>query len=65
MKVSEGMNGRVLLVWQNIDSPFFTDEEKGEAIRHVLDLETHNGIKKDDIFKACEYLWSKVFEVEK
>lgn len=22
MKVSEGMRGRILLVWQNIDSPF-------------------------------------------
>lgn len=65
MKVLEGMNGRVLLVWQNIDSPFFTDEEKGEAIRHVLDLATHNGIKKADILKACEYLWNKVFEEEK
>lgn len=65
MKVLEGMNGRVLLVWQNINSPFFTDEEKGEAIRHVLDLATHNGIRKADILKACEYLWNKVFEVEK
>ena len=65
MKASEGMNGRILLVLQNIDSPFFTDEEKGEAIRQVLDLATHNGIKKDEILKACEYLWNKVFEVEK
>ena len=65
MKVSERMSGRVMLVWQNIDSPFFTDEEKDEAIREVLDLATHNGIKKDDILNACEYLWNKVFEVEK
>ena len=65
MKVSEGMHGRVMHIWLNIDSPFFTDEEKGEAIRHVLDLETHNGIKKVDILKACEYLWNKIFEVEK
>lgn len=60
MNVSKKMRGRVMLVWQNIDSPFFTDEEKGEAIRHVLDLATHNGIKKDDILNACEYLWNKV-----
>ena len=52
MKVSEGMRGRVMLVWQNIDSPFFTDEEKGEAIRHVLDLATHNGIKKAEILNV-------------
>lgn len=65
MKVSGGMRGRILLIWQNINSPFFTDEEKGEAIRHVLDLKTHNGIKKDDLLKVCEYLWNKVFEVEK
>ena len=64
MKVSENMRGRVMLVWQNIDSRFFTDEEKGEAIRHVLDLATQNGIKKADILKACEYLWNKVFAVE-
>lgn len=31
MKVSEGMRGRVMIVWQNINSPFFTDEEKGEG----------------------------------
>ena len=65
MNVSERMRGRGMLVWQNIDSTFFTDEEKGEAIRHVLDLATHNGIKKADILKACEYLWNKVFEEEK
>lgn len=65
MKVSKKMRGRVMFVWQNIESTFFTDEEKGEAIRHVLDLATHNGIKKDDILNACEYLWNKVFEVEK
>ena len=64
-KETEKCKYRSLLVWQNIDSPFFTDEEKGEAIRHVLDLATHNGIKKDDILNACEYLWNKVFEVEK
>ena len=46
MKVLEGMNGRVLLVWQNINSPFFTDEEKGEAIRPVLDLATHNALRE-------------------
>ena len=64
MKVSERMRGRVMHIWLNIDSPFFTGEEKGEAIRHVLDLASHNGIKKSDILKACEYLWNKVFEVE-
>ena len=59
------MHGRVRHIWLNIESPYFTDEEKGEAIRHVLDLEKHNGIKKVDILKACEYLWNKIFEVEK
>ena len=64
MKVSKRMRGRVMLVWQNIDSPFFTDEEKGETIRHVLDLATHNGITKKQLVEWCDWLWNMVFELE-
>lgn len=62
MRVSEGVRGRVLLVLRNINSPFFTDEEKGECLRHVLDLATHNGISKGLILQWCDWLWHKVFE---
>lgn len=62
MRVSERVRGRVLLVLRNINSPFFTDEEKGECLRHVLDLATHNGIPKNLILQWCDWLWHKVFE---
>ena len=52
-------------IWLNIDSPFFTDEEKAEAIRHVLDLEPHTGIKKSDVLIAGAYIWNKIVDVEK
>lgn len=65
MKVSNRMRGRVGLVLNDINSPFFTDEEKGEALRCVLDLATHNGISKQKLIEWCDWLWNKIFEVEK
>lgn len=62
MKVSKELKGRVALVINDIESPFFTDEEKGEAIKHMLDLTTHNGISKDMILSWCRWLWNKLFE---
>ena len=39
MKVSERMRGRVLLVWQNINSPFFTDIDGNPHNNSVINLE--------------------------
>jgi hypothetical protein len=36
--------------------------EAGEAVRMVLDLETHNGITKDQILNVCRWLWNMCFE---
>lgn len=65
MKVSNLIKGRVWLILNNINSQFFTDEEKGEALWHVLNLTTHNGVSKKKILEWCDWLWGKVFEVEK
>lgn len=62
MKVSRELKGRIALVVSNIESPFFTDEEKGEAIKHMLDLATLNGIPKDMILSWCRWLWNKLYE---
>lgn len=53
---------RAWLILNDINSPFFTDEEKGECIRHMLDLATHNGISKALILQWCDWLWRKIFE---
>lgn len=62
MKPSKRIQGRVGLIINDINSPFFTDEEKGECIRHMLDLATHNGISKALLLQWCDWLWRKVFE---
>ena len=64
MKVSKRVQGRVGLILNDINSPFFTDEEKGEALRHILDLKTHNGVQKEKILEWCDWLWKQVFTVK-
>lgn len=64
MKVSKRVQGRVGLILNDINSPFFTDEEKGEALRHILDLKTHNGVPKEKILEWCDWLWKQIFTVK-
>ena len=62
MKPSKRIQGRVGLIINDINSPFFTDEEKGEALRYMLDMLSHNAVSKDLILTWCDWLWHKVFE---
>lgn len=64
MKVSKEIQGRVMEILNDINSPDYSPEEKGEAIRHVLDLATHNGITKKQLVEWCDWLWHMVFELE-
>lgn len=65
MKVSKEIQGKVGEILNDINSPDYSPEEKGEAIRHVLDLATHNGITKKQLVEWCDWLWNMVFELEK
>lgn len=49
-------------IFKNINSDQFTDEEKGEAIEKVANMETHNGVTKDDMLGVIKYLWDLCFE---
>ena len=57
-------NGKACAIFVNIDSDKYTDEEKGEAIRDVLLMPTHNGITKGQMLKVIHYLLWLAFMVE-
>ena len=38
--------GKAVAIFRDIFRPGLTDIERGEAIKKVLDMETHNGITK-------------------
>ena len=56
--------GKACAIFENIDSPDFTDLEKGEAIYEVLKMPTHNSITKDKMLSVINWLFDKVFEWE-
>ncbi len=56
--------GKAYAIFLNIDSAAYTDEEKGEAILHVLKMETHNGITKATMLKVIDYLLHLAFDVQ-
>lgn len=59
MKIGEAVN-----IFYHIDSDEYTPEEKGLAIKKVMEMPTHNSINKKQIFKALEWLFYQHFEVE-
>lgn len=59
MKIS-----KVCTIFENVDSPDFTDLEKGEAIYEVLKMPTHNSITKGKMLDVIKWLFDKVFEWE-
>lgn len=56
--------GKAVAIFENIDSPEFSDEEKAEAIWLVLNMPTHNSITKDNILKAFKWLFLQFYDVE-
>ena len=54
--------GKALAVVIQIDSDKFTDEEKAEAIYHVMNAPTHNSITKDNMLNVIKWLWHKHYE---
>lgn len=55
--------GRAYAIFANIDSPDYTDEEKGAAIFAVLKMGTHNSVTKAAMLKVIDYLLHLAFDV--
>ena len=61
--MAELMNiGRACAIFDNIESAPQSIEEKGLAIRTVLDMETHNSVRKAEMLKVINWLWNQIFE---
>ena len=59
MKIHEA-----ILIFDNIESDDFTNNEKIVAIRKVLDMPTKNSITKDEICNAFLWLWNQFYDVD-
>lgn len=55
--------GKALKIFFQISSEKYTDNEKGEAIMHVIQLPTYNGVKKDAMACVIWYLLNLCFEL--
>lgn len=56
--------GMARAIFDNLDDCKPTMEEKGLAIRKVIDMETHNSVTKDQMLKAMNWMWNQIFELE-
>ena len=60
-----GINiGKAQVVFQQIKSDKYSDDEKLRAIWAVLDMPTHNGVTKDTILEAFRWLFDYAIETE-
>lgn len=48
--------GKAIAIFKNINDDQFSDAEKLEAIRMVIDMETHNSISKANFLYALAWL---------
>ena len=55
--------GKTNAIFKNLDSDKYSNIEKVTAIKIVIDMETHNGITKDEILKAFNWLLLKNYIV--
>lgn len=55
--------GEAYKIFMDIDSPDYTDNEKGEAVLHILRMETHNSVTKAAMLKVIDYLLHLAFDV--
>lgn len=55
---------KAMIIFTNINSNAFTDEQKAIAIHQVVNMATHNAIKKDDMLEVIRFLWDKLYEIE-
>lgn len=55
--------GLAIAIFKQLESEKYSDEEKALAIYTVVNMETHNSIKKDDMLKAIKWLWNRRYEI--
>ena len=55
--------GKARRIFDTIEDDKYTVEEKGAAIRTVIDMETHNGVTKDQMLKVMGWMWNQIFEL--
>lgn len=56
--------GRAKAIFDNIENATESMEEKGLAIRTVLDMETHNSVTKAQMLKVIDWMWNQIYEIE-
>ena len=56
--------GTAIKIFNNIFDDAYTIDEKGLAIRKVIDMATHNGITKGQMLKAMNWMWEQIFELK-
>ena len=56
--------GTARVIFENLDDIKVTIEEKGVAIRKIIDMEAHNSITKKQMVKAMDWMWNQVFEIK-
>lgn len=55
--------GTAYMIFQNIDSPDFSIDEKGTAILKIISMETHNSVTKASMLKALRWLLELSFAI--
>lgn len=56
--------GTACVIFQNIDKPDISTEEKAAAIFKVINMETHNSITKASMLKALRWLLELSFDIQ-
>ena len=56
--------GTAMKIFNNLFDDAYTIEEKGLAIRKVIDMETHNSISKSKMLVAMNWMWEQIFELK-
>lgn len=54
--------GKACAIFMQINSDKFSDEEKGEAIYHVMKMTTHNGVTKSSMLAVIGWLFDRLWE---
>lgn len=56
--------GTACVIFQNIDNPDISTEEKAAAIFKIINMETHNSVTKASMLKALRWLLELSFDIE-
>ena len=56
--------GTAITIFKNLFDSRHSIEEKGAAIRTVIDMETHNSITKCQMLVAMNWMWEQIFELK-